>query len=97
MSRPKSIPGAPKVHPWHPSDWEVADAYAIQALVRGDCPPHLQQRFVKFVVENLAGTYDMSFRAGKPDETTFAEGKRWVGLQIVKLMKVNTSEFHSAD
>jgi hypothetical protein len=51
----------------------------------------MQQRALKFIIENLCGTYDLSYRPG-PDgdrDTTLAEGKRFVGLQIVKLLKVN--------
>ena len=75
--------------PWRPSDWEPADASALQALVRGDCPVHLQQRAMNFIVHKLCGTYDLSYRSGPDGErdTAFAEGKRWVGLQIVKLLK----------
>lgn len=93
MTRPKAIPGAPKVHPWQPPDWEKADAYAFQALARGDCPPHLQQRALKFVIEQLAGTYDQSFRPESERATAFAEGRRFVGLQLVKLLKVNLENF----
>jgi hypothetical protein len=81
--------GLPKVSPWLPADWEKADAGALQALARGDAMPHQQQLVLKFIIETVAGTYDLSFRSGKPDETSFAEGKRWVGLQLVKLLKVN--------
>lgn len=75
--------------PWRPSHWDPADAAALQALVRGDCPVHLQQRAINFIVHTLCGTYDLSYRFGPDGErdTAFAEGKRWVGLQIVKLLK----------
>lgn len=77
--------------PWKPAKWEPADASALQALVRGDCPPHLQQRAVSFIINTLCGTYDMPYRPGGAEadrDTTFALGKMWVGQQLVKLLKV---------
>lgn len=77
--------------PWLPATWAPADAGALQALVRGDCPPHLQQRAVAFIVNDLCGTYDQPYRPGGHEserDTTFALGKMWVGQQIVRLIKV---------
>ena len=72
-----------------PIPWEPADAAALQALMRGDCPPHLQQRAIKFIL-NMCGLRDMSYRYGGLEgdrDTAFAEGKRFVGLQIGKLLE----------
>lgn len=88
---PKSTRQAVEDHaPWRPAPWEPADATALQALRRGDCPPHLQQRALNFILLNLCGIRDLSFRPGGEDgrrETDFAEGKRFVGLQIGKLLE----------
>lgn len=73
--------------PWMPSKWEPADASAFKALVRGDCPANLQQRALNFIIHDLCGTYDLSYRPNSERDTAFAEGKRHVGLQIVKLLK----------
>jgi len=80
--------------PWKPAQWQPADASAIQALMRGDCPANLQQRAIRFIMWDLCGLRDLSFRPGGSEgerETSFAEGKRFVGLQIAKLLeqKVN--------
>lgn len=90
---PRSRKDLPKAEPWKPSHYENADAGAIQALMRGDAPPHLQQRAIKYIVEVLCGTYDMSYRSNSDRDTCFAEGKRAVGLQIVKLATINLSAF----
>ena len=76
--------------PWLPTAWEPADAAAVQALARGEATPEQQRRALAWVVERCAGYYDVSFRPGDGGdrETAFAEGKRWVGAQIVKLTKV---------
>jgi hypothetical protein len=83
----------PTREPWKPSDYDVADVGALQQCYRGEAMPHQQKRALDYVIDTLCATYDLSFRPG-PDgerETAFAEGKRWVGLQIVKLLNANTA------
>lgn len=86
------IPDAPKLHPWQPADYQVADAAALQAVSRGTASADQQLRAYRFIVERLAGTYDMSYRPGGIDgdrDTIFAEGKRFVGTQLVKFANIN--------
>lgn len=83
----------PRADPWKPSAWQKADAGALQALTRGDAPVHQQQRAIKYIVEVLCATYDTSYRSEKPLDTAFAEGKRFVGAQIVKLCNLNLAAF----
>lgn len=51
----------------------------------------MQQRALRWIIERAAGTYDQSFTPDSPRLTDFAEGRRFVGLQIVKLLKINLS------
>lgn len=81
----------PKAEPWKPAHYEIADAGAIQALLRGEAEPHQQKRALAYIIETLCGTYDMSFRPTGDRDTCFAEGKRHVGNQLVKLTKLNLS------
>lgn len=79
--------------PWAPAEYDVADAAAIQALVRGDATPEQQTRALKWIVESACGTYDQTFWPGGEDgdrNTAFAEGKRFVGNSIVKMTRLNT-------
>ena len=79
--------------PWRPAPWELADASAIQALARGDANKDQQTRALRWLIEAACATYDLSFRPGDTSrETDFAEGRRFVGLQVVKLLKINLSE-----
>jgi hypothetical protein len=75
--------------PWMPAEWEPADVSAVQALNRGDASPDAQRRALKWIIERAAMTYDQSFVPGQPDVTQFIEGKRSVGNQIVKLLKLD--------
>ena len=47
------------------------------------------KRALEHIVNVLAGTYDQSYRPGSERDTAFAEGRRFVGLQLVKLIKLN--------
>ncbi len=89
---PRKPPELPKSEPWKPPHWEIEDAGAIQALLRGEAQAHQQQRALAYIIETLCGTYDMSFRPTSERDTCFAEGKRFVGNQLVKLTKINLSK-----
>lgn len=74
---------------WLPPDWEKSDAYALQALNRGDATVDQQRRALKWIIEQAAATYDMSYRPESQRDTDFALGRAFVGQQIVKLLKLN--------
>lgn len=79
--------------PWLPAEYEIADAGSIQALQRGDATPDQQQRALRFMIHSLCGSYDSTYFPG-PDgarDSDFAQGKRWVGLQLVKLLNLALS------
>lgn len=70
--------------------YTVHDASAVQALVSGrDVPAAVAKRAFDYIVDVLAATYDQSYRPDRPQDTAFAEGRRFVGLQLVKLSKLN--------
>lgn len=71
-----------------PSTWSSADAFAIKALAKGTANESQQKRAVDFIINRLCGTFDLSFRPDAPRVTDFAEGKRHVGLQLVKLINL---------
>jgi hypothetical protein len=78
--------------PWHPAPYEPADTGAIKALASGTANQGQQQRALNWIIMTLCGTYDMSYRSGSERDTAFAEGKRFVGNQIVKQTKLTTAE-----
>ena len=78
----------PTVEPWHPAPYDDADTYAIKALAAGVANEGQQKRALDWIVNTLCATYDLSYRPGSDRDTAFAEGKRHVGLQLVKLVKL---------
>lgn len=78
--------------PYKPVQYEAADVTAIQQLEQGECTPDLQKRALKWIIETVCATYDMSYRPGDTHETAFAEGRRFAGNSIVKMLKLNPSK-----
>lgn len=76
--------------PWKPPKFEPQDAAALQALERGNATPDQQKRALNWIVNGACATYDLSYRPGDDGrrDTDFAEGRRFVGLQVVKLLKI---------
>lgn len=76
--------------PWKPPSFDPADAEAFQALARGNATGAQQKRALDWLVKSACSTYDMSYRPGEDGrrDTDFAEGRRFVGLQIVKLLNL---------
>lgn len=87
---------APASAPYKPSPWENADVAAIQALQAGTATPDQQRRALGYIVNVVCATYDMSYRPDSDRDTAFAEGKRFVGNQIVKMTKINLASIRQA-
>ena len=80
---------------WIPS--ELPDAYAIQALAKGTATEEQQQRALRCIIEEIAGTYDMSYDPESDRQTAFAEGRRHVGRVLVGIVKVNLGTIKAGD
>lgn len=80
--------------PYQPAAYQKADVAAIQGLLRGDASPEQQVRAIMWIINSAAVTYDMSARPSDPYGTYFAEGRRAVGNQIVKLTKLKIGDMH---
>lgn len=78
----------PVHQPWFPAPYDPdgADTMAIKAVASGTANAGQQKRALDWIINAVCATYDLSFRPGESGdrETAFAEGKRHVGLQIVK-------------
>lgn len=86
-----------KHSPWLPAPYELSDVSALQALSEGKAGEHEQKRALKWIIEVASGTYQPSFRGGDSNEVAFNEGRRYVGLQIVKMLKLIVSNLRRND
>lgn len=69
--------------------WDGPTIAALKALGKGQARPDQQIAAVNFIIETLAGTYDLSFRPddrGGERDTSFSEGRRFVGLQLRRVI-----------
>ena len=84
----------PPAVPWEPVELEDYEIRAIKALFAGNASDAQQKTGMDVIVNKFAATYDQSFRPGIDGAraTDFAEGKRYVGLQLVTMTKVNIGE-----
>ena len=82
--------------PWMPVSVVKADAAALQAMRRGEATADQQVRAMEVIIGKISDRNGMSFRPGGLEgarESDFAEGKRFVGNQIVKLTNTPLSKF----
>lgn len=87
LSRQKLQPD----RPWQMPRIEDADIFALQAVAGGTANTAQQQRAYAYVVRILCETDRMTFWPGGEDgkrATDFAEGKRWVGIQLRRIEKM---------
>lgn len=81
------------MRPWMPPDHDEAVVYAVRAIATGtasDGQQLLFWRYLNYVAASSDEFQDMSFRPsehGGERDTCFAEGKRFVGAMIRKLLR----------
>lgn len=71
--------------------WEGPIVAALKAFGKGEARADQQITAANFIIERLAGTYDLSFRPddkGGERDTAFSEGRRFVGLQLRRVFTV---------
>jgi hypothetical protein len=76
--------------PWQVNAPEAMIANAFEALQRGHASAHQQKLAMTWLVYECCDYYGLSFRPGEDGrrDTDFAEGKRFVGAQVVKMMNI---------
>lgn len=84
----KARPGPPR-ESWAPPHYDEHDIGAIKALYAGRATEQQQRHALELIVGRMAGKDDLSWRPGGVEgqrATDFAEGRRFVGLQLVRLI-----------
>ena len=69
---------------------DLAAATALQALMDGTAEPEQQQRALRWIIEEAAGTYKLNFYDDERS-TAFALGRAFVGQIIAGVSKMNLS------
>lgn len=71
---------------YHENDF--AAVRAIQAVAAGKASEVQQQLAMRWIIERACMYYDLGFSPESERLSAFAEGRRFVGAQIVKLIKL---------
>jgi len=74
--------------PYLPATWEPQDATALQCLVEGKATAAQQKRAMNWIIYGASNCYDLEYRNDSRDHA-FASGRRFVGLQMIKLLQLN--------
>lgn len=75
---------------YEPAKWEIADVVAIQACADGTADATQQKRVINWLIHNAACTDDVDYRTNER-EHVFTSGRRFVGLQLRKLIGLNVA------
>ena len=78
--------------PTDPAVANLSQIQAMQAMHKGDASPEQQQKALKWILEDASKINDICFYAGDSNASAFAAGKRFVGMQILSLIDVNTAK-----
>lgn len=78
-----------------PPLYERSHVAAFQALAHGTAEPQQQKIAMAYLLGTLCRVQDISYRPDSDRETVFAEGRRFVGQQIMKLFQLNTGNIEN--
>lgn len=97
--KPVKVVGTGPGWPWSPvSQFESADIFALQALKNGNASAAQQQRALEFIRNVICEGERLSFMPGGEDgrrATDFAEGKRFVSVQIRRVLNMRPATIDS--
>jgi len=76
--------------PYEPYEWadNLPLVYALKALREGVATTD-QQKLILDGLMGITAYYDLSYRPNSERDTAFAEGKRFVGAQVVKMINLS--------
>lgn len=84
--------------PFHPYEWanDLNGVRAIQALALGVANEGQQKQAIETIFQ-ICGLDDLSYSPDSTHDTAFAEGKRYVGNQVLKLAKLSSTLIQEAE
>ena len=75
-----------------PPAYNAAIVRAVQDREQGQAVEHQQKILLEWIITQASDAYGLSYRPGDTHDTAFAEGRRFVGLEIVKMLKLEASK-----
>jgi hypothetical protein len=80
------LPGPPD-HPWEPVLFTEPVVHTLKAWGRGEASAEQQALLLNWIVYSLSGLHHASYSPRSDRDTAFAEGKRHVGLELMRVLK----------
>lgn len=80
--------------PHFPTPFEKADVYALKALAAGVASESQQRRALEWIIK-ACGVADTTHFPDSQRDTDFANGKRFVGLEIVSKVNFPSAKLES--
>lgn len=77
---------------FEPAKFTEEQAAAIRALAKGNASPGQQRDALLWIVDEACGNWGDGFSPGKPDVTTYMNGRRSVALQITAVLRSRPSK-----
>jgi len=75
--------------------YEKADVSAFQALEKGEATPDQQKRALAWLINVGSMSYEDVYDRDSERDSTFMNGRRFVGLRVVKMLRINLLAFRS--
>jgi hypothetical protein len=72
--------------PYIPPKYEKKHVVAFKALSEGKATEHQQKMVLQYILLQLCAIDDLTYRPYSERDSVFAEGKRFIGLQIRKFL-----------
>lgn len=78
----------PLRRPWHPTPDDEFICTAVRALFNGNADETQQKRLVEWILLDLCELRKASYWPDSPRDGDFAEGKKFVGRELVRIRDV---------
>ena len=73
-----------------PAPVDKATLYAVRACIAGTATDGQQKAAMEWIIRQASRAYDLSYRPQDAIAMAFAEGRRFVGLQIIEILQPET-------
>lgn len=77
---------------FHVPELTLDEARAIKSLYRGDASEYQQRQALATIIDKLCKTHDLSFMPESFSETSFLNGRAFVGKKILKIIHQKIEE-----
>lgn len=77
---------------WFAYHHKIADVAAVQAIAEGRASEDQQKRGMRWIIETLGMAYQDTFNPDSERVSTFVQGRRFVGLKLVAMLRVDVAD-----